>query len=527
MKLHRTMTVSMRLSLGFGLLIGLLAVVAVTSLVRLQASSKGVNDLALARLPKLAASTTWVESLQQSARLMRDTLILDDEKQIKEAIEIISKGRQQRNDLGAELGKLISTEKEKELLTNIVNVHAEYAPNEDKYLKSASSGDLSTAKDVMLDKVRPAQIKYISAINEFRNLQSTLSGEEAKDIVGSNKASGTLILTLALVALLSGLIAAFLIIRALIRQLGGEPTYAAEVVQQIADGNLANEVIVRQNDTASLLAAMKRMQDNLRGTVLQIKSTAETISNASSEISQGNNDLNGRTAQQASALEQTSASMEQLGATIRQNADNAKQANQLALGASEVAVKGGTVVSEVVDTMKSINESSKKITDIISVIDGIAFQTNILALNAAVEAARAGEQGRGFAVVASEVRNLAQRSASAAKEIKGLIAASVQRVEQGTALVDQAGTTMHEIVDAIAQVTNIMAEIDIASDQQSSGVRQVTEAVVHMDNATQQNATLVEESAAAAESLKAQAQQLVQAVALFKLGHGATLARLR
>jgi methyl-accepting chemotaxis protein len=307
MKLHRTMTVSMRLSLGFGLLIGLLAVVAVTSLVRLQASSKGVNDLALARLPKLAASTTWVESLQQSARLMRDTLILDDEKQIKEAIEIISKGRQQRNDLGAELGKLISTEKEKELLTNIVNVHAEYAPNEDKYLKSASSGDLSTAKDVMLDKVRPAQIKYISAINEFRNLQSTLSGEEAKDIVGSNKASGTLILTLALVALLSGLIAAFLIIRALIRQLGGEPTYAAEVVQQIADGNLANEVIVRQNDTASLLAAMKRMQDNLRGTVLQIKSTAETISNASSEISQGNNDLNGRTAQQASALEQTSA----------------------------------------------------------------------------------------------------------------------------------------------------------------------------------------------------------------------------
>jgi methyl-accepting chemotaxis protein len=241
---------------------------------------------------------------------------------------------------------------------------------------------------------------------------------------------------------------------------------------------------------------------------------------ASAEIAQGNNDLSRRTEEQASALEETAASMEQLSATVKQNADNAKQANQLAMGASTVAVKGGEVVSQVVTTMKGINDSSKKIADIISVIDGIAFQTNILALNAAVEAARAGEQGRGFAVVASEVRSLAGRSADAAKEIKGLITASVERVEQGTALVDEAGATMTEVVTSIRRVTDIMGEISAASSEQSAGVAQVGEAITLMDQATQQNAALVEESAAAAESLKQQAQQLVQAVQVFELGDG-------
>jgi methyl-accepting chemotaxis protein len=270
-----------------------------------------------------------------------------------------------------------------------------------------------------------------------------------------------------------------------------------------------------------MLAAMSRMQSSFSAIVRGVQANAEQVATASAQIAQGNNDLSGRTEQQASALEETAASMEELSATVRQNADNAKQANQLAQSASTVAVLGGDVVAQVVDTMKGINESSKKIADIISVIDGIAFQTNILALNAAVEAARAGEQGRGFAVVASEVRSLAGRSADAAKEIKSLIITSVERVEHGTTLVDKAGATMSEVVSSIKRVTDIMGEIRAASVEQSSGVAQVGEAVTQMDHATQQNAALVEESAAAAESLKGQAQQLVQAVAVFKLPHEA------
>ena len=259
------------------------------------------------------------------------------------------------------------------------------------------------------------------------------------------------------------------------------------------------------------------MQTALIGVVGNVRQGAEGVSTASAEIASGNNDLSARTEQQASALEETAASMEELGSTVKQNAENARQANQLALSASEVAVRGGEVVGQVVETMKGINESSQKIADIISVIDGIAFQTNILALNAAVEAARAGEQGRGFAVVASEVRSLAGRSAEAAKEIKGLIHASVERVEHGTALVDQAGTTMSEVVSSIKRVTDIMGEISAASNEQAAGVAQIGEAVQQMDQATQQNAALVEEMAAAASSLKSQAGDLVDTVRVFKL----------
>ncbi len=300
-----------------------------------------------------------------------------------------------------------------------------------------------------------------------------------------------------------------------------------ELAESIAKGNLSMHVDVEGNDeTAKLLRSLKDMQANLGRVVGGVRENAEGVATASAEIAQGNSELSQRTEQQAAALEQTAASMEQLGSTVRQNADNARQANQLAQSASIVAVKGGEVVSQVVDTMKGINDSSKRISDIISVIDGIAFQTNILALNAAVEAARAGEQGRGFAVVASEVRSLAQRSAEAAKEIKGLIGASVERVEQGTMLVDKAGTTMSEIVGSIKRVTDIMGEISAASSEQSTGVGQVSEAVSQMDQATQQNAALVEESAAAAESLSAQAQTLVQSVALFTLANQGTDQRL-
>jgi methyl-accepting chemotaxis protein-1 (serine sensor receptor) len=272
-----------------------------------------------------------------------------------------------------------------------------------------------------------------------------------------------------------------------------------------------------RDEIAQLLNALHDMQGSLAQVVQRVRTNAHSVAGASAEIAMGNNDLSMRTEQQASALEETSASMEELNSTVQANADNARQASQLAVNASSVAVQGGNVVAEVVSTMRGINDSSKKIADIIGVIDGIAFQTNILALNAAVEAARAGEQGRGFAVVASEVRNLAQRSAQAAKEIKGLIHTSVERVEQGSALVDQAGTTMTEVVASIRRVTDIVAEISAASSEQSQGVSQVGEAITQMDQVTQQNAALVEESAAAADSLRLQAQQLVEAVAVFRL----------
>ncbi len=308
-----------------------------------------------------------------------------------------------------------------------------------------------------------------------------------------------------------------MITRNLLRQLGGEPDVAANITQRIAQGDLTVDIPLQSNDQSSLLYAIKTMRDSLSVIVGQVRTGSEGVATASAEIAQGNNDLSARTESQASALEETAASMEELSSTVSQNADNARQANQLAMSASTVAVQGGEVVAQVVDTMKGINDSSRKISDIISVIDGIAFQTNILALNAAVEAARAGEQGRGFAVVASEVRSLAGRSAEAAKEIKTLINDSVQRVEQGSALVDQAGTTMKDVVQSIRRVTDIMAEISAASSEQSAGVSQVGEAVTQMDQATQQNAALVEEMAAAASSLKSQAHELVDTVAVFKL----------
>lgn len=301
------------------------------------------------------------------------------------------------------------------------------------------------------------------------------------------------------------------------RQLGDEPERLKEVASAVAAGDLATQIALRSGDTDSVMAALRTMRDNLARTVQEVRANADSVAGASGEIASGNADLSARTEQQASSLQQTAASMEELGTTVRQNADNARQANQLAIGSSQVAEHGGGMVREVVETMRGINESSRKIADIIGVIDGIAFQTNILALNAAVEAARAGDQGRGFAVVASEVRTLAQRSADAARQIKGLIEESVGRVDSGTALVDRTGATMQEIVASIRKVTDIVGEISSASEEQSRGVSLVGDAVSQMDRVTQQNAALVEESAAAAESLKQQAGQLVQSVATFRL----------
>ncbi len=329
-----------------------------------------------------------------------------------------------------------------------------------------------------------------------------------------------LLISLTVGGLLVGLVIGVLVSGSLTRQLGGEPAYAATVASSIAAGDLTIEVQTRPGDHTSLLSAMKAMQESLVATVSNIRQSSDTIATASGEIAAGNQDLSSRTEQQASSLEETAASMEELTSTVKQNADNARQANQLAETASSVALRGGTVVSLVVGTMGSINESSRKIVDIIGVIDGIAFQTNILALNAAVEAARAGEQGRGFAVVAAEVRNLAQRSAAAAKEIKTLIGDSVDKVEEGSRQVAEAGKTMEEIVGSVKRVTDIMAEITAASQEQTQGIEQINQAIAQMDQVTQQNAALVEEAAAAAASLQEQAGGLTQVVSTFRVDQG-------
>ncbi|SHM36885.1 methyl-accepting chemotaxis protein [Rhizobacter sp. OV335] len=382
------------------------------------------------------------------------------------------------------------------------------------------ANDLTQARHLVTEKIRPLFIPLAQGIDALVKIQI----DEARREYEEADARYATIRATSITAILAGLLFAgifgFVLVRSLGRQLGGEPGEAADLARSVAAGDLSVTIDLKRGDTTSMMAQLKEMQARLSTVVSSVRQNSESVATASAQIAQGNMDLSQRTEEQASALEETAASMEQLSSTVKQNADNARQANQLAMNASTVAIKGGDVVGQVVSTMKAINDSSKKIVDIIGVIDGIAFQTNILALNAAVEAARAGEQGRGFAVVATEVRSLAGRSAEAAKEIKSLIGASVERVEQGTALVDQAGVTMTEVVDSIRRVTDIMGEISSASAEQSAGVSQVGDAVNQMDRVTQQNAALVEESAAAAESLKVQALQLVQTMAVFKLAHG-------
>ncbi len=375
--------------------------------------------------------------------------------------------------------------------------------------------DLEKARELMHNmEYHKNKAKIMAPVNDFFKLLDERTG----DLIKVAETNASLWQSIFVASMLVMLGAFVLLLYSVFHNIIVSMQQAVLITDQVAQGDLSQEIQASGKDEiAQLLRALAAMQEGLIKVVAAVRQGSESVSTASAEIAQGNNDLSARTEQQASALEETAASMEELSSTVKQNADNARQANQLAQNASSVAIQGGQVVSEVVETMRGISDSSKRIADIISVIDGIAFQTTILALNAAVEAARAGEQGRGFAVVATEVRSLAGRSAEAAKEIKMLIAASVERVDQGTQLVDQAGSTMNEVVNSIKRVTDIMGEISAASSEQSTGVAQVGEAVIQMDQATQQNAALVEEMAAAASSLNSQAQDLVQVVAVFKL----------
>ncbi|HEX8612034.1 MAG TPA: methyl-accepting chemotaxis protein [Telluria sp.] len=391
----------------------------------------------------------------------------------------------------------------------------EYAAAGDKVITLAKSGDYEAAStQLKVDSAKKFELARAALLARMVQQKG-----EAQAAFAATETSSATTRTVMLATLGIGLLLGAFLSHIVIGSIRKPLRRAVEVANRVATGDLSERIEVTSTDeTGQLLAALRDMDASLGRTISKVREGSDRIVSASIEIAQGNMDLSGRTEQQASSIEETTTSIKELTDTVRQNADNARQANQLALSASDVAGKGGTVVSEVVSTMRAINTSSRRIVDIISVIDGIAFQTNILALNAAVEAARAGEQGRGFAVVASEVRNLAQRSAAAAKEIKSLIEDSVDMVEAGTKLVDQAGTTMNDVVASVQKVTDIMKEIVSASQEQTIGIEQINEAIIEMDHVTQQNAALVEQAAAAAQSMQQDAAALAEVAQAFKLG---------
>jgi len=502
-----------RLGLAFAFVLALMVVIVVIALSRMSSLNDGTHELESA-FAKVTAAQTIKGDLNLIARSTRNMLLMAEEADIKAEGERVAKARSAITSQMTFLEKEIASEKGKAALKELKDARAAYVVELEALLKLVADKNIIDALELLLGKMRVAQTGYFAKLDALIVLQ-----DEIFDVAGAHAQaiytnSELLLSALALVALVFAGAMALLVTRSIV----GPLRQALDAAQKVSAGDLTTQLQSTGTDEAGrLIDALRDMNSSLVKVVGSVRQGSESVATASAEIAQGNNDLSARTEQQASALEETAASMEELASTVKQNADSARQANQLAMNASTVAVQGGEVVSQVVDTMKGINESSRKISDIISVIDGIAFQTNILALNAAVEAARAGEQGRGFAVVASEVRSLAGRSAEAAKEIKTLISASVERVEHGTNLVDKAGETMTEVVTSIRRVTDIMGEISSASAEQSAGVSQVGEAVSQMDQVTQQNAALVEEMAAAASSLKTQASDLVQTVAVFKL----------
>ncbi len=510
----KSIKISTRILGTFGVLVLLLVVVVAMALLQLRSMRSSAETITGNALPSVEVINTLNTDLART-RLLELRHVNNDEPgyiaQVEAQFEQLQKHLADAKKL---YEPLIVTAEERELYMQFLRERERYVELNKQLFEISRRGDKEQAKQVLGGESLKLYDQSSATLQKLIKFNSDVARDET---LASQRVYDGAVRMLALAALVAVLVAAGAGIW-LVRSIRAPLEQAVQAADRVANGDLSGVIRVeREDETGRLLSALERMQSSLVQTVRTVRQNAEGVASASSQIASGNVDLSGRTEEQASALEETAASMEQLGSTVRQNADNARAANQMAVNASQVAAQGGAVVAEVVETMKGINNSSQQIADIITVIDSIAFQTNILALNAAVEAARAGEQGRGFAVVAGEVRTLAQRSAEAAKEIKALISTSVQRVEQGTQLVDKAGATMADIVSAISRVTDLMAEISAASQEQSQGVAQVGEAVTQMDQTTQQNAALVEESAAAAGALRKQAQDLVQAVAVFQL----------
>jgi methyl-accepting chemotaxis protein len=509
--------VATRLAVGFGAVGVLLTVNSIVGVSRLGALGDGTFRIVNDNLPKIEFATDSLQQVDVIAIALRNMMLNADPKDRANQLQAISTAREQASHDMESLKKILSSDEGKELFAKVIERRQAYRKGQDELVALVQAGKDADAREYLDASLRPTLRAYQDALKSQIAYERSSIGKTGALAEQTYKAGRNAMLSLGGVALALAVLIAYLIQRSITRQLGGEPSYAEALTSRIAAGDLTADIQLRQGDRSSLLYAISKMRDSLARIVSDVRTGTDTIATASGQIAAGNQDLSQRTEEQASSLEETAASMEQLTGTVKQNAENADQANQLAQSASSVAEQGGTVVGEVVQTMASINESSRKIVDIISVIDGIAFQTNILALNAAVEAARAGEQGRGFAVVAAEVRSLAQRSSAAAKDIKTLIDDSVGKVESGTELVARAGATMDDVVASIKRVTDIMGEIAAASQEQTRGIEQVNQAVTQMDQVTQQNAALVEEASAAAQSMREQASSLVGAVSLFKL----------
>jgi methyl-accepting chemotaxis protein len=517
------MKVGMRLGLGFALVLVLLVAVTVVGILRMAQIQDRLDHVVGVNNVSTRLVIDMRNNVAERITSLRVLTLLTDPADMEPELNKFKEQTRKYDDAQQKLAQVFASsasDEEKKVLTQVKESEAVAMPAIAKASELYLANNAVDATRVMVKEIRPAQKKWIEALDQLARLEDKQNTQSQVDAGAAFVNARNFMLALLGLAVALGVAAAVVITRGLLKQLGGEPDYTARIAGSIANGDLSIAIKTSASDRGSLLVEMKEMRDSLVGIVARVRRGTETIGTASREIAAGNIDLSSRTELQASSLEKTASAMEKLTGTVKQNADNAREANQLAATASDVASKGGAVVSQVVDTMGSINASANKIVDIIGVIDGIAFQTNILALNAAVEAARAGEQGRGFAVVASEVRNLAQRSAAAAKEIKTLIGDSVEKVERGSKLVGQAGVTMDEVVASVKRVTGIMGEIANASAEQSAGIEQVNQSIIEMDSVTQQNAALVEEAAAAAQSLQDQAAELSRVVSIFKLTEG-------
>jgi methyl-accepting chemotaxis protein len=510
----RDYKIGTRLGFGFGvILLILVGTVLLTNVLNYRNKSALMTGLDLAGAKELQAQS-MKSAMLETGIAMRNIGLQSDVSLMQKEEEKVKANRARYDAARGKLQSLGLNDAEKKVLNDISALQTDVDAAFKEAMGQIMAFNAEGAAKVIAGRIDPLNQQALTALNKLVDLQQAAVADFKESSNMGDRNLTMWMVVLAAVAVGVGILCALVITKSITGPLSG----AVEVAQKVAAGELTSQVTVAGKDeTSELLQALKDMNDSLVKTVGQVRASTDTITTASQEIATGNADLSARTESQASSLEETASSMENLTSTVKQNADNARQANQLAVSASSVAVKGGQVVSQVVDTMGSIKESSSKIVDIIGVIDGIAFQTNILALNAAVEAARAGEQGRGFAVVASEVRNLAQRSAAAAKEIKTLIDDSVVKVDNGGRLVDEAGQTMGLIVTSIKQVADIMGEITAATLEQSHGIEEVNAAIGQMDEMTQQNAALVEEAAAAAESMQDQANNLAQAVSIFKL----------
>ncbi len=518
----RDFTIGTRLRIGFGgILLILVAMVLMTNYLNFSNKSKLTTGLEQSTAKNLQAGA-MKSAMLETGIAMRNIGLQSDVSLMQKEEQKVKDHRAHYDKAIADLKALGLNDDEKKVLADISKLDADTDSAFKEAIGQVLAFNSEGAAKVISGRIDPLNQQTLGQINKLVDMQQADAKHVMEGSVTADRSLMFVLFGLGAVAVALGVVCAVVITRSIVVPLSG----AVAVAQRVAAGELTSEFTVEGKDeTSELLQALKDMNESLAKTVGDVRSGTELITTASHEIAAGNADLSSRTESQASSLEQTASSMEELTSTVKQNADNARQANQLAVTASSVAEKGGSVVSQVVETMGSIKASSSKIVDIIGVIDGIAFQTNILALNAAVEAARAGEQGRGFAVVASEVRNLAQRSAGAAKEIKGLIGDSVDKVDAGSRLVDEAGQTMDLIVTSIRQVADIMGEITAATQEQSNGIEEVNQAITQMDEMTQQNAALVEQSAAAAESMQEQAEMLARAVSVFKLSEAVGMGR--